>query len=213
MIRVLGLSLAAAFALLVTLSAGEPGGRQGDGCFEAKRTNGWCRSSNVGYVAGIEIKSRNLWETLDAHGHDIDPARLKCAGCRAAFTKDGFCSRCRMGFVRKQAYLSKLTYWIARGTLIDPARIDCKTCRKNVTNSGWCEKCGVGIVDGRLALRNRQSVEDARQAFATLHAAIRTLERCERCAVATFANGRCRKCNISYRDGKPAAGATKNGRK
>ena len=52
------------------------------GCEEARRTNGWCAAKNVGYVASVEIRSHALYEALDAHGHDIDPAAVTCATCR-----------------------------------------------------------------------------------------------------------------------------------
>ena len=38
-------------------------------CAEARSVNGWCEAHAVGYVAGLEIRSAELFEALDTHGH------------------------------------------------------------------------------------------------------------------------------------------------
>ncbi len=186
--------------------AGDPvaGGFDGDGlaadcaCALARETNGWCRDCEVGYLASIRIPSPMLFEALDAHGHAIDPNLLRCDVCRKAIETDAFCERSRIGYVGKQAYLSKLAYYAARGEVKNRPTLDCVTCRKNAEHHGWCESCGIGMV-GDLALENRADLEDARQAFDLLGRALRKLATCETCAVATATGGRCPVCKISFR--------------
>jgi hypothetical protein len=170
-------------------------------CAEAQRKNGWCEKCKVGYVALIELRSFALFETLDAHGHDVDPDKISCPSCRKALETDGYCETCRMGFVRKQAYLSRLAYYLGRGEVLSRDRITCPDCRKHSEGHGWCERCKRGMV-GQLALKSRDDVEPAARAFARLRAAIDLLKRCEQCAIALFCDGRCRLCKVSYLDGK-----------
>ena len=98
---------------LVACGSGESGGECA--CARAKLENEWCKACGVGYVAGLKMKSLLLWEELDAHGHKIDPKVMQCATCRAALDVDGFCEKCSIGFVAKQAYLSRLSYYLAKG--------------------------------------------------------------------------------------------------
>jgi len=235
-------------------------------CPKAKRENGWCEKCAVGYLALIEIRSRALFDVLDAHGHDIDPAAIRCVSCRKALATDGYCERSRMGFVNQQAYLSRLAYYVARGKVRDRSTVSCKTCRKNAEKYGWCEACKIGTVgdltfrgcfktrsdgprpsavshssaSGRTArgkergrgdttesivesestkhraaaagrspdgvlkqpLRHREDLKRVHKELLILKAAVRTLDRCERCALATLTAGRCRLCDNSYKDGK-----------
>src|SRR5262245_31748524 len=79
-------------------------------CQSAKLDNGRCDRHELGYVASIPIRSRMLYETLDAHGHTLDPNAFVCEMCREAIRSDGFCERDRIGFVNTQAYFSRLSY-------------------------------------------------------------------------------------------------------
>ena len=83
-------------------------------CEEARRINGWCDAENAGYVASVQIRSRFLYEVLDAHGHEIIPAKVTCETCRKALTTDGYCPAHKMGFVHGEAFMSPLTYHLAR---------------------------------------------------------------------------------------------------
>lgn len=171
-------------------------------CEAARRENGWCAACKVGYVAAVRVPSAVLFETLDAHGHGIEPERIACPTCKDALRTDGFCDVCRMGFIEKRAYLSRLSYHVARGRVIDPAKLECETCRKNAAGHGWCDACQLGLV-GNFAVKERGDLEPARRAFELLHKAIATIPRCETCAVALFTGGGCRHCKLRYRDGKP----------
>src|SRR5262245_15562475 len=75
-------------------------------CKAARMTDGWCDRHDIGFVASIPIRSRALYETLDAHGHIIDPNALACDVCRQAFRTEGYCERDRIGFVKSLAYFS-----------------------------------------------------------------------------------------------------------
>jgi hypothetical protein len=162
--------------------------------------DGWCAECNAGFIASIRVPSRDLFETLDAHGHDVDPAAFTCEGCKEALRTGGFCDRCRMGFVGGQAYLSRLTYHVARARVEDPATIACAACRTNAAGHGWCGACGVGRI-GPLVLATREDLAETWKALERLHRAIAELERCETCGVALFTGGRCRDCGRSFRDG------------
>lgn len=164
--------------------------------------DGWCPVCGVGYVAAIAVPSRELFDVLDAHGHDVDPEAMSCATCREAWKTGGYCNPCRMGFVRCQAYLSPLTYHVARAAIDDPARVECEACRLNVADHGWCERCGLGRT-GVLILRSREELEETWKAVRKLRRALELLPRCETCAIAAFADGRCRACATSYREGVP----------
>jgi hypothetical protein len=171
------------------------------GCVEARRTNGWCKATNAGYVASLEIHSRFLYEVLDAHGHQIVPEAVTCETCRSALKSNGFCATHRMGYVGGKAFMTPLTYELALGRTIDPAAITCDTCRKHTHGIGWCEEDQVGIV-GYTAIDDRRHFEDLVKAYRILEAAIETSARCERCAGAMVADGYCAIHRLKYKDGQ-----------
>jgi hypothetical protein len=169
-------------------------------CAQARLRHQWCAACKVGYVAGLRIESHLLFEEIDSHGHDVDPARIECPSCRKALAVDGFCERCTMGFVHKQAYMSRLTYYVAKGETKDIDKIACPSCRENSQTHGWCDACGVGMV-GNVAFKVRDDFEPAAKAYGVLCEAVRTLKRCESCAVAMVLDGHCPFCKLTYRNG------------
>ena len=171
-------------------------------CAAAKVTNGWCEAHGIGYVALVPIRSRMLYETLDAHGHTLDLGTFQCPSCKKAIESDGFCVEHRVGFVKKQAYFSRLTYELARGESRDPATITCPVCRKNAESHGWCSKCKLGMV-GTTAIRDKKAYEAVANAIEILTAATKAIERCEDCAVAMVTDTQCPRCRITYKNGKP----------
>ncbi len=174
-------------------------------CEQARRLNRWCAAANAGYVAGVEIRSRFLYEALDAHGHDIDPAAVKCDTCRKALKSDGFCAAHRMGYVHGLAYMSPLTYDIARGRTIDPATITCKVCRQHTEGIGWCDTDRLGIA-GRVAFDDRQVFREFSKNYQILLAAVEASKKCETCAAAMMADGYCGIHRVKYLDGKAVSG-------
>jgi len=156
----------------------------------------------VGYVAGLRISSKMLYETPDNHGHDVDLSVFKCESCQRAAKTDGFCEKCQFGFIRKQVYFSAFTYQIAKGAPRNPWEISCPACQRNMVEGGWCDSCGVGMI-GNVAVRDRKGLAAALPAFQRLQLAIKHIDTCEICAVAMYSNGMCPKCQIIFQDGKP----------
>lgn len=172
-------------------------------CAEARRINGRCEFHGIGYVAEIPIHSALLHETLDAHGHQVDPDTFECEACRKAIATDGFCEKDRIGFIGGLAYFSRLTYELARGEWMPPGALSCPICRKNAEDGpGWCDQCERGMV-GHTAIRDREAYEATAKAVAILRAAIEMTERCEHCAVAMVTDTDCPYHRIFYKDGDP----------
>ena len=170
-------------------------------CPKAKIHNGWCAHCKVGHVASVKVPSALLFEAIDAHGHDFDVASLRCSTCRAASKSSGYCNACRFGFVNGQAYLSRLTYLLAKGKATGLATHHCTTCRKHSGRFGWCQKCQRGMV-GHFAYADRTVFEQTVREVRRLQSAIAKLKDCELCAIAMITDARCPKCNIHYKEGK-----------
>lgn len=196
-------ALAAALALPPDARAHDPAVKS---CEEAKRINGWCEPAQVGYVASIEIRSKFLYEVLDAHGHDIIKSKVTCPTCLKAIETDGYCPAHRMGYVRGEAYMSSLTWHLARARRIDPRTLTCPDCRNHTRGIGWCDKDKVGIA-GYFAVDDRQEFDDLARAHALLLAAVEKSARCETCAGAMITDGYCRTHKLQYKDGVPVAPA------
>jgi hypothetical protein len=203
--RSFGRGVALAAGLLLVLAAHpDPGAAHNEApqtCEEAKKDGGWCEAQGVGYVAGVEIRSHRLFEALDAHGHDIVPEYVTCETCKKAIATDGFCPAHRMGYFKGKAYLSPLTYQIARARKIDPATLTCPECRRHSQGIGWCDKDQVGIA-GHLAFSDREAFAEFQGAYDMLLAAVELSARCERCAAAMVADGYCSIHHLKYHDGK-----------
>jgi hypothetical protein len=159
-------------------------------CAAARRENGWCSACAVGYVAGVRVPSAVLFETLDAHGHDIDRDAIECSTCRIAESTDGFCASCRWGFVGGRLYFSKLTYTLARGRVIEPPARGCPSCAQAAEGTVWCGTCRAGWV-GNVRFEDQSAFELARPEYARLLAAIEASGQCRLCAVGMFAGGAC----------------------
>ena len=171
-------------------------------CLPAMEHGGWCDVHEVGYLASIEIPSEKLFEALDAHGHEVDPDSFQCETCRQALATDGFCEDHRIGFLNGQAYFSRLTHVLSRGTIKPAREIDCPSCRAHAEDHGWCEAHGIGMI-GNVAIEDRQAYEHAVESIRILREAIRAAERCEHCAVAIQTDTTCPRCRIRYRNGEP----------
>lgn len=190
--------LFASLALPLVLIIHDPSG-DGGGCVcDANRAGGgWCEHCGVGYYAGLEFNSKKLAQTLDTHGHTVVAEKTKCKACRELIATGGFCESCRMGFIGKKGYFSRVCFQIAKGEPVDRKALP--TC---CTSGGWCDKCNRGIV-GNRSYGNKRDFEAARRAVAILQAAIAKSEDCETCAASMIGDARCHLCRISYHDGKP----------
>ena len=105
-------------------------------CESAKIKNGWCQDCKVGYIAGVKIASKKLYDALQGKAL-ADTSKMKCEGCKRAVAKDGKCQHCKLGFVNKTAYKSMPAYCLARGEVKDPATIKCPRCRAVTARLGW----------------------------------------------------------------------------
>ena len=190
-----------ALAALVLLVGAAPPGAAECTCDAAMETGGWCHAHEVGYVGSVPVKSKWLFDALDAHGHDVDLSTFQCSSCQEAIESDGFCELHRVGFVAGQAYFSKLTHHLARGEHREVSEIACPVCRKNAEAHGWCDEHQVGMI-GPVEIKDRQEFEELLKAIHILHIANEASERCEHCAVAIITDTRCPFCKISYKDGK-----------
>jgi len=171
-------------------------------CQSAQLKNGWCDDCDVGYVAAQRISSKLLFDTLDAHGHDINLDAITCISCLTAIPNEDFCEQSRMGIVDGKAYFSRLTHVLAKGEVHDASQLNCATCRGNSEDIGWCDACRVGMI-GNVALTNRHDFESATTYFRVLQSAIEKAASCEMCACAMVVDSRCPYCKITYRNGEP----------
>jgi hypothetical protein len=170
-------------------------------CATARETNGWCPVHEQGYVGGVKVTSRWLYEFADAHGHQLDLSTFTCPTCRAAIATNGFCEVHRVGFVDKLAYYSLLTYELGKGRSKPVSTISCATCRKNSESHGWCAKSGVGMI-GPFEIGNRQDFDRAVSALEIFLVANEASHRCNYCAGAILKDSECPACKIRYKDGK-----------
>ncbi len=155
----------------------------------------------IDYLAGVPIESELLFDVLDAHGHDIAPEAITCTTCRAAIESDGFCDHCKIGWINKRAYMSRLTYHINKGEERPASAITCPVCRTNTARGGWCKTCNVGMI-GNVAIHDRADFEHASNAYRRLLDAVQLADRCEMCAVAMMSDGMCTRCKKTYKNGQ-----------
>ena len=188
-------------ALSVLASPATQGPIDGCGCATTRETNGWCPVHEFGYIGGVKVTSRWLYEFADAHGHELDLATFTCPSCRSAIAANGFCDVHRVGFVNKLAYFSLLTYELGKAEPRPATTITCATCRKNAETHGWCAKSEVGMV-GPFALRDRSDFDRAVAALDIFVVANEASHRCNSCAGAILKDAECPACKIRYKDGK-----------
>ncbi len=169
-------------------------------CAVARVDDGWCPKCEVGYYANIQIKSVTLFETLDLHGHEIDPKKSRCESCRAAHASGGFCESCHMGFIDGRGFFSRVCYAMAKGATAPPPPDGQAYAER------WCGHCHSGRVANR-AFSSESDWSEARRWRDILAAAAKKADACEPCATAMITDGRCFRCRVQYRDGKPAAAA------
>lgn len=178
-------------------------------CDKCKLEGCWCDKCKVGHLAGVRIESELLFEVLDAHGHTIDPAAIQCDVCKEAIKSDEFCDKCRIGWLDKKAYMSRLTFHLAKGAAKERTAITCDNCKRVSAKGGWCDTCGHGMV-GNVAIKDKADFAHALKAYRRLLKAVELSARCETCAVALMSDGECTKCGKRYRDGKLITDKQKN---
>jgi len=194
--------LASAGALLASLALCPLPPQDECTCWTARRIHGWCDFCWIGYVAGLPIRGRLLYELVDSHGHDIDATRLPCEKCRTGRDSSAFCETCGVGLVSGKAYLSKLGFALARGIVTSAADVKCALCKKNLTDHGWCDACRRGAI-GNTLIPDKNLYTQAAAEWSRLKNALPFLPRCEWCAIASFTDTRCPNCRLDFRDGRP----------
>jgi hypothetical protein len=198
--RLIG-SAAVTAAMLLGVTPTARGLAEACTCASSRETNGWCPVHEIGYVGGIKVTSRWLYEFMDAHGHQLDLSTFTCPTCKSAIATNGFCELHHVGFVNQLAYYSLLTYELGKAEARPPSTITCATCRKNSETYGWCARSGLGMV-GPFVIRNRQDYDRAVSALKIFLVANETAKRCNYCAGAILTNSECPACRIRYKDGK-----------
>ncbi|MCA9256510.1 MAG: hypothetical protein KDA33_12770 [Phycisphaerales bacterium] len=173
-------------------------------CAQARKVHGWCDACAVGYVAGLPIKSRLLYDTMDAHGHQLQVDRMPCEGCRRLAKTGGFCDANHIGWRNGEAYFSRLTYELSGAYYMAPSQIACRTCRDNADGAGWCDACGYGMI-GRFAIASRADFDAGRRGFERLQKAIELSARCDYCAMAMVTDTDCFRCKTVFKDGELVA--------
>lgn len=154
-------------------------------CDVAQTTNGWCRQCGHGFLAGLKVDSGALFEALDVHGHKLgDPASLPCDQCRRALAADGFCEANQWGFDDGKMYATPLTWSLTKGRVDLAATDACAQCRSHARHHGWCDRCDAGQV-GSFRFASHGSYDRAVRQQQRLALALRTLNRCEECAMRT----------------------------
>jgi len=170
-------------------------------CARARLANEWCDACKVGYVAGVPIQCKVVFECIDAHGHKLMLRTIECPSCKAAIAINGFCETCRIGWLDGLAYYSRLTYHLAKGKACDPATLGCAACRGNASRYGWCAACGVGMI-GNVAIRDRKDFDDGCRGYDLMITAVEASRRCDVCGLAIMTDTSCFRCRKTYKDGK-----------
>jgi hypothetical protein len=143
-------------------------------CLEVEQGTGWCSACSVGFVGSVRVPSAGLFEMIDPHGHDLDPAGISCPDCMDALEAGTFCEPCGIGYVDGRAYVSRLAYLMARGEPVDSpalkaefARLqaamerlaDCELCGVASYVDGRCPECRIHYQDG-MPVNSRQTKKD-----------------------------------------------------
>lgn len=169
-------------------------------CKLAKAENGWCGDCNVGYVAGVKIPSKKLYDAV-AGKPIADASKIKCQSCRVAFEKDGACSHCGVAFADNKKYKSAVGQRLAAGKARNPAAMKCSQCRVAAKDHGWCDHCQAGQV-GHFRFKDKKAYDQAVEARKRLREAVKLAKKCETCAVAMVTDGTCATCKVTFKDGK-----------
>lgn len=190
----------AVIATIVCISPARPhpvgDSKHEHGCTcKAKRAgDGWCTECDVGYVAGVSVHSRRLFNALDLHGHEVYVDKTACPACRKAINRSDFCAACQMGFINGKGFFSRLCYVMAKGNIAVLRSED-------DLFSGWDERNNAGRV-GNRSFRKKSDYDEMRFWIKVLQRADEKAKQCEYCAVAMIANRHCHICKVFYGNGK-----------
>jgi len=202
---VIALSLVLAYASTAPATAGGCGGCKG--CSKAAQSgHGPC--CGKGKAFGVALASQKLYDALA--GQDVsasDVENCSCPNCKTAASCQGCCDQCM--FAGGKKYASQVAYRLAKGKpmpaeLVAACPKRCDECKTAHAKNGKCKKCGVGFVADRM-FENDSDYQAALAALQLIEKAAKTAKHCEQCAVAMVTDGRCDKCNVSYKNGRMAS--------
>jgi len=121
-------------------------------CATVDQGTGWCSACEVGFVGSVKVPSADLFEMIDPHGHELNPAGISCETCVNALETGSFCKPCGIGYVDGRAYVSRLAYLIANAEPGNSPALESEFERLQMAleRLADCELCGVAsYVDGR----------------------------------------------------------------
>lgn len=171
----------------------------GECCDKAMKENAWCDKCKHGFVAGISMDNKKLYDALA--GKAIDKAKLTCDGCKKVASDGGVCDKCHVGVIKGKAY-PMAAYALLIGEPCKPeSELKCDGCKKNLKSGGWCDACKCGIV-GKMRYSDKAKYEAAEKAAKLISEAAKA--KCDGCAVAMVTDGTCAQCKVTYKDGKAA---------
>jgi hypothetical protein len=188
---------------IVFVPAHPPPKHSGCACVTLKRTGGFCLPCKAGYIADLRITSAVVIEALDTHGHIFIADSLECPSCRRAAARNGRCTTCHRGFVGNKIYASKITYYLALGQPIEGVRPSCAKCRSTSGSTGWCTECKKGWI-AHYAYGDFKVWQVASTEYGRLRTALKSIETCEYCVLARYADRICIKCKTQFKNGRTA---------
>lgn len=144
------------------------------------------------------------------HGSRGRASEHECV-CPAAEASNGWCDACAVGYVASLRIPSASLFELLdpHGHEVDLSASSCPACPLAMESDGFCEAHGIGYVEGRgyvnrltyLLAKGEPVLET--EDYLRLRRALGYLDTCESCALASFANSRCPKCGVRFRDGLP----------
>lgn len=175
--------------------------------------NGWCSDCKEGYVDGIEIKNKKLYDTLQGTTVSADQVKKSgCGACEKAYAGNSTCDACHVSFASGKMYKSAHAAHLAAGTRVTKDTPMCAACKaacekegleKMAQGTGWCDQCKAGFVHG-VRYDSKEAFESAKKSYAIVSNAAQASSKCEGCAIAMVTDGECEHCKVSFKNGEMA---------
>ena len=196
--RAAGILMTGVFALAVIATPTLAG--EDCTCKEIKKAGfGFCQEHESGQLFDVKLTSFKLYDALA--GQEVETDKIKCEGCRKAAETNGTCEHCHVSIADGWLYHSKAAYTLALGKEVKADTIKCESCKYAAEKNGFCDGCDAGMVSHRM-FKSRDKYDQAKEALALITNAVKTLAKCENCAVAMVKDGSCPTCKVAYKDGK-----------
>lgn len=172
--------------------------------------HGFCDHCKFGMIYATEIKNEKLYDVLAGEDGMINELKNgECQGCKKAAESNGHCDHCGIFVANGHVFLAKTAWQLALGTPVTDADIvkmlkGCPGCGKASKENGFCSGCSMGYVGGNC-YKSKDLYDGAVKAIAVFKDAIKDTAKCEQCAIARVSDGKCRACNVTFKDGKPVS--------